>query len=247
MKKLFGILLVCILLLGCGTERSDMEADSGAGAVTEAAKTLAVKWERFAYEHKEACERCQGTRDEIQKAFQRLSADLASVGIDVTLDESKLSKDQAAADMCQSNCIWIGGRPLEAWLGAEVGESPCEGCCEAMGSEVMCRTIVYDGRTYEAVPSDLIVTAAYAAASEMLGRDIKPCDSGSGICTCGTGAPCPASQGDGHSCSHAAEGQSAGDGHECSASCTGKAATQTKKAGCPRAATCTAGACPAGG
>jgi hypothetical protein len=258
MKKLLAVVFLCSLLLGCGTERSDIEADSGAETVVKAAKTLALKWERFASGQSEACQRCQGTRVEIQKAFQRLQADLAPVGIDVTLDEGMLSKDEAAADMCQSNRIWIEDKPLETWLGGEVGKSRCEGCCEAMGSEVMCRTMIYEGETYEAIPANLIVKAAYAAASRMLGRDIKPCDSGSGICTCGTGAPCPGAEGGGHVCAHQAGAASLGSETECSAtcsgeevgcgaSCPGKAAAQPKKATCPRSKSCTSTTCPAGG
>jgi hypothetical protein len=257
MKRLLAGLFLCVLLVSCGTERSEMQADSGADVVAEAANTLALKWERFTYGDRDVCQRCMDTGTEIRRAFQRLSADLASVGVDVELDEDVLSGEEAAADMCRSNSIWIAGKPLETWLGAEVGESHCKGCCEAMGSDVLCRTITYEGKTYEAIPADLIVTAAYAAASEMIGRDIKPCDSGSGICTCGTGAPCPAVEAGGHGCAHEAGAAGTAKDAGCSASCTGKGAdcsescpgkaAQTKKTSCPRASSCGSTTCPAAG
>jgi hypothetical protein len=228
-----------------------MEADSGAELATEATMTLALKWERFAYADREACERCLDTRTEIRTAFQRLSADMATVGLEVNLDEDIISKDKAAADMCQSNRIWIEGKPLETWLGAQVGESPCKGCCEEMGSDVACRTLIYEGETFEAVPADLIVKAAYAAASEILGRDIKPCDSGSGVCTCSTGGPCPAVEAGGHGCGHE-DGETgcsatcSGKEPGCSEACAGKAA-QTKKTSCPRSSSCGSTTCPSAG
>ena len=65
----------------------------------------------------------------------------------------------------ESNRIWIGGKPLEAWLGAQSGSSKC---CSVCG-DAECRTTELGGTVYEEVPERLIVQAGLMAASRMVG------------------------------------------------------------------------------
>jgi hypothetical protein len=82
----------------------------------------------------------------------------------------------------ESNRIWIGGRPMEEWLGARAGSSPCCAVC----GDLPCRTMEVDGRTYEAIPEDLIVKAAIIAASSLIGPDTATAASS----CCSTGCGC---------------------------------------------------------
>lgn len=64
----------------------------------------------------------------------------------------------------ESNQILFNGVPLEDLLpGAVAGENPCHSCCDLLGQETSCRTIVREGRTYEAIPESLIRAAACPA------------------------------------------------------------------------------------
>lgn len=71
------------------------------------------------------------------------------------LDEAALQ-----ANPHQSNCIWIAGKPMEEWLHAAVGSSPC---CSVCG-DAECRTSEVDGQTFEEIPTARIVRAASIAA-----------------------------------------------------------------------------------
>jgi hypothetical protein len=98
------------------------------------------------------------------------------LGIKVTLDEKTLDSTACAKDISQSNRIWIGEHPLEEWLGAKVGKSPCGGCCAELGPDVECRTIEVDGQVYEKIPAELIVKASLVAASKrVVSGKSNPC------------------------------------------------------------------------
>jgi len=122
------------------------------------------------------CSRCELTQKEVKDAFHSLEESLAPLGIKVTLDEKTLDSAACTKDISQSNRIWIGEHPLEEWLGAEVGKSPCGGCCAALGADVECRTIEVDGQVYEKIPAELIVKAGLVAASErVVSAKSNPC------------------------------------------------------------------------
>jgi AhpD family alkylhydroperoxidase len=74
--------------------------------------------------------------------------------------------DQAAfsEQPSESNRIWIAGRPLESWVDGQSGSSRC---CDECGDND-CRTLEVDGRSYEVIPSGLLIRAGLAAASTML-------------------------------------------------------------------------------
>lgn len=134
-------------------------------------KVLKIKWQRLVDEKGKTCSRCGATEKEVQKAFQSLKQSLAPLGIKVILEEKALDSAICAKDISQSNRIWISGRPLEEWLGAQVSKSPCEFCCADAGKEVECRTVEVNRQVYEAIPSDLIIQAGLLAASELIKKD----------------------------------------------------------------------------
>ena len=130
--------------------------------------TLTIKWQRLVDEQGQTCERCNSTKTEVRKAARVLRRSLAAVGVRVALEEEILDPAGFATDPLQSNRIWLAGRPLEEWLGANAGQSPCSTCPPGFCEDVECRTIEIEGRVYEAIPAESIVKAGLLAASEIV-------------------------------------------------------------------------------
>lgn len=126
-------------------------------------KTLSIVWQRLVKEG-ETCERCGSTHHEILEALAKLKAALRPVGIEPVLEIRALDESSFRADPSESNRIWIAGTPMEEWLGASVGKSPC---CSVCG-DLPCRTMEVAGSLFEAIPEDLVVKAALIAASRMI-------------------------------------------------------------------------------
>lgn len=95
----------------------------------------------------------------------RLEPALKALGLRPVLETRPMEEAAFRAAPAESNRIWIDGRPLEAWLGARSADSPC---CDVCG-DLPCRTVEVEGRTYEAIPAELIVKAALIAASQRIG------------------------------------------------------------------------------
>lgn len=133
--------------------------------------TLTITWQRLV-EDGETCPRCGGTGEEVRKAARALGQALAPLGIEVVLEEVELSFEEFERQPLDSNQILIGGRPIEEWLGAKAGKSPC---CEVCGPNE-CRTLTVEGRVYEAIPQDLIIRAGLLAAAGLAGAGPRqPC------------------------------------------------------------------------
>jgi DNA mismatch repair protein MutH len=111
----------------------------------------------------QTCERCGTTGAIVVRAYNRLKRALAELGIEVRLETEALDFTTFTNDPLQSNRIWIGGRLLEDWLGASVGQSPC--CDVCGGSE--CRTLAIASNTFESVPEEFIIKAGLLAAAEL--------------------------------------------------------------------------------
>ena len=131
-------------------------------------KTLAIRWQRLVDERGQTCNRCGTTEKEIEKAFQSLKESLAPLGIEVTMEKIALDLKSFINNPDESNRVWIAERPLEVWLNAKTGRSPC---CDICG-DAECRTIEVDGQVYETIPSALIVKAGLQAASRLI--DTQP-------------------------------------------------------------------------
>jgi len=129
---------------------------------------LTIRWQRLVDDAGETCIRCGATQKEVLQAFNSLQVSLRPLGIKVALEENALSPQESAKDISESNRIRVADRPLEEWLGAEVGMSPCGSCCSKLGETVECRTLSVDGNTYETIPARLIVKAGLLAASEII-------------------------------------------------------------------------------
>ncbi|WP_079433730.1 DUF2703 domain-containing protein [Zoogloea sp. LCSB751] len=122
-------------------------------------KRLPIVWQRLVT-NGETCPRCADTGDAIHKATQALTAALAPLGMVPELEMRELDEAHFKAEPSASNRIWIAGKPMEDWLQASVGSSPC---CSVCGDSE-CRTMAVDGQTFEAIPQELLVKAALIAA-----------------------------------------------------------------------------------
>lgn len=136
-------------------------------------KTLKIRWQRLVDEGGRTCDRCGTTEKAIGDAVEKLRRSLGELGIDVVLEKEALSPSTFHKDPLESNRIWIGEEPLEKWLSATSGQSRC---CYTCGDSD-CRTVTVDGKTYEAIPGELIVKAGLLASAQLL-----PVESGAGCC-----------------------------------------------------------------
>jgi hypothetical protein len=145
-------------------------------------KPLHITWKRLVSEGA-TCPRCGSTEGNLTSAVTKLDAALRPLGVRPVLETQTIDAATYRATPSESSRIWIDGKPMEDWLGAREGNSPC---CDVCG-DTPCRTMEVDGRIYEAIPEELIVKAALLASSQMIGSgSAQPasscCSSG---CSCG--------------------------------------------------------------
>jgi hypothetical protein len=115
----------------------------------------------------------------MQRGVEKLKQSLRPLGIESSLEIREIDERSFKANPAESNRIWIAGRPIEEWLGASVGSSPC---CSVCGTSE-CRTVNVDGTTFETIPENLLLKAALIASSQLLGKEVKQDIPTSGLCT----------------------------------------------------------------
>jgi hypothetical protein len=130
-------------------------------------KQLDILWQRLVSSEGKTCDRCGGTYLEMQRAVEKLKHSLSPLGIEPRLEIREIDEGSFRDDPSESNRIWIGGRPMEEWLGATVGSSPC---CSVCGT-AECRTVKVGGTTFETIPEKLFLKAALIASSELLSAE----------------------------------------------------------------------------
>ena len=126
-------------------------------------KELTITWQRLIDSTGSTCPRCAGTHQQVQQAVDRLRAALEPLGVRPVLETREIDPATFLQQPDQSNRNWVGGRPLEDWLGARSGSSQC---CDACG-DAECRTLEIDGTSHEVVPEALLVRAGLIAASQL--------------------------------------------------------------------------------
>ena len=127
-------------------------------------KVLPIIWKRLVSPKGKTCDRCDATHQEIQRAVSKLTEALRPLGIEPTLETRVIDTDSFKANPSESNRVWIAGKPMEEWLGANVGSSRC---CSVCG-ESDCRTLEVGGAVFEAIPEKLVIRAGLAAAASLL-------------------------------------------------------------------------------
>lgn len=115
-------------------------------------KELAIEWRH--YEHGGAtCDRCTSTGLSIREVISELGKELTGNGVTIRFTETILPEEQ----MPQSNMILFNGVLLEAVLDDAIADAnACPSCSCLTGSETNCRTVQYQGNTYEEIPAALI-------------------------------------------------------------------------------------------
>jgi hypothetical protein len=132
-------------------------------------KAITIRWKRLVDGEDRTCPRCGITGETVQSAVGKLKKSLAELGIEVILKTEARNFPMFSRDPLQSNRIWVGEKPLEEWVGASVGQSPCCGVC----ADSECRTLIIGGNTFEEIPERLIIQAGLLAAAELF-ADVPP-------------------------------------------------------------------------
>lgn len=127
-------------------------------------RSLPIVWQRLVTSGGRTCDRCDTTHEELLRAVRKLATVLRPVDIRPALEIRELDEATFRADPSLSNRIWIAGRPLEEWLGARAGASPC---CSVCG-ESPCRTVERGGTVFETIPEALFLEAAIVAAATLV-------------------------------------------------------------------------------
>jgi hypothetical protein len=127
-------------------------------------KPLNIVWQRLVDARGTTCVRCGTTQGALEHAIAKLKVALAPLGLEPALETRKISESAFKKDPSASNRIWIADRPLEDWLGATTGSSPC---CSVCGDSE-CRTVEIGATVFEEIPEELIVKAALIAAARTL-------------------------------------------------------------------------------
>jgi hypothetical protein len=122
-------------------------------------RELNVEWLHFETDGV-TCDRCAGTGTTLKTVIDQLTRDMADEGIKVTLTETLLP----ATAMDRSNLLLFNGTPLENLLEeVEASTNHCASCSCLTGQDTDCRTIVYEGQTYEEIPAEVLYKAAMKA------------------------------------------------------------------------------------
>lgn len=127
-------------------------------------KKLHIIWQRLVDERGQTCDRCGTTETAVGDAVQKLKRSLKELGIDVVLEKKTLNPSTFLNDPLESNRIWVAGELIEKCLSATTGQSKC---CSTCGDSD-CRTVTVEGKTYEAIPAELIVKAGLLAGAQLL-------------------------------------------------------------------------------
>jgi hypothetical protein len=128
-------------------------------------KTIKIVWQRLVDGEGQTCPRCRATEQELHKALRFLTKSLLPLGIAFSLETRALTSQEFHQDPSRSNRLWIDKKPLEKWVKAETGTTPCAGACG--GAE--CRTLTVGDKTYETIPAELMVKAALLSVE----REVK--------------------------------------------------------------------------
>ena len=127
---------------------------------------LPIIWQRLVSADGRTCQRCDATHQHLQSAVAKLREMLKPLNIEPILELREIDETSFRNKPGESNRIWIAGRPVEEWLAASVGSSPC---CSVCG-DAPCRTMEVEGAVFEDIPEAVILRAALTAASTLVGQ-----------------------------------------------------------------------------
>ena len=150
-------------------------------------KPMPIVWKRLV-KGGETCTRCGDTGRELEAAVAKLATALRPLGIEPVLETQEIDEVAFKANTSESNRVWIAGKPIEEWLGADVGMSRC---CSVCGDSD-CRTLEVGGHIYETILEEQFIKAGLMAASQMI-ASASSSDRGATSCCSSTSGtePCP--------------------------------------------------------
>jgi hypothetical protein len=157
MQKILSVVMSVAVLAGCALPVKHADGEKHK-------QVLHIRWQRLVDERGQTCDRCGTTETAAEEAAKRLRRSLKQPDIAVVLEKVAVSASDFAKDPLQSNRIWIAEKPVEEWLQAMIGKNPCSGPC----GDSECRTITVDGRTYNAITTELIVKAGLLAGAQLV-------------------------------------------------------------------------------
>lgn len=118
-------------------------------------KKVLIEWHYFSKNGK-TCDRCQGTKNNLDSAIKELRSELKPKGIGLDFIKKELPKNQIS----ESNIILIDGIPIEKIIpNTNKGESECCSCGDLCGKPTDCRTVNQNGLVFEEIPTALIKEA----------------------------------------------------------------------------------------
>ena len=127
--------------------------------------SIVIEWRYLDFDNN-TCLRCSETGKTLQQVLFDLKKELEPKGIKINLVERKLTEKQIK----QSNMILINGIPLESILSdAELDENYCNSCTCLTGKNTYCRTVTFNGETFEEIPEKLIKLAVFTILQEIKG------------------------------------------------------------------------------
>ncbi len=158
----------------------------------------------FLYLDLSVCERCQATDKVLDEALDDLRQEIKSVK-ELTINKIKITSDEEAQNynFIRSPTIRLNGVDIEEILTGklEIKDNYCDSCvkgcadsCSAVtGGGTQCRIVEYEGKTYEAVPKEMIKDAITKVGGMKMKKEsaqlivesssIKSCDTSK--CDCG--------------------------------------------------------------
>lgn len=123
-------------------------------------KTLTIEWKHLEQDGV-TCIRCGDTGRSLRSAVRDMRRQCRRCGVAIKFIETKLPADS----LQDSNTILFNGVPLEIGLGdAKVGANDCDSCSTLVGEASQCRTVERRGKTYDAIPEEMIWEAACRVA-----------------------------------------------------------------------------------
>jgi len=113
----------------------------------EVQSAITIEWRHYD-KAGTTCDRCGDTGANLHQVI----ADYARQGVKIELQEILLDESRIS----ESNLVLINGMALEELLAATAGESDCQSCSCLTGSVTSCRTVQYNGTTFEELTPELI-------------------------------------------------------------------------------------------
>lgn len=114
-------------------------------------ETVRIEWKHLDVDG-ETCERCMDTGRTLAEEVLKLNEEFQDKGVQVEWFETKLGPEEVAI----SNALYFNGKGIEELISIEIVESYCSSCSDLVGHKTYCRSVFFEGHSYEDVPGEAI-------------------------------------------------------------------------------------------